>query len=65
MTDKTDQIDDSAPVADDALHSRRELLMKAGSLATYVAPAMTVLISSDIADAHHRPWHRRGGWRDR
>ena len=38
--------------------SRRELLKNAGSLASYVAPAMVVLIpGSHIADAHHRPDH--------
>ena len=44
---------------DDNLQSRRELLKSAGGYATYVAPAMVVLLKGDPAFATHANWHIR------
>jgi hypothetical protein len=38
-------------------NDKRRTLRSMSSLAAYVAPAMTVLLSGDQARAHHRPWH--------
>jgi hypothetical protein len=41
---------------------RRRALMSVGRLAAYVAPAMTVLIPGDEAEAQQRPPWRWGWW---